>query len=71
MLPAPSVFPALLAFTQDLPPRPVLIDWPHLLKQCVAVLAHSSLPPYMLLPEVRALLATVKHANHYLLLSTL
>ena len=46
MLPTPSVFPALLAFTQDLPPRPVLIDWPHLLKQCMAVLVHSSLPPY-------------------------
>ncbi|MEK6750551.1 MAG: site-specific integrase [Pseudomonadota bacterium] len=47
------------------------IDWEHLLKRRRAVLDHARLPPYLLLPEVRDLLALTLHSNHHLLLSTL
>lgn len=52
-------------------PRSILIDWTHLLKRRASVLAHSSLPPYLLLPEVRSLIECLMHANHRLLFSTL
>mgnify|MGYP001594267729 CR=1 FL=1 len=48
-----------------------LIDWTQLVKNRPAVLKHTELPPYLLLPEIRALLATVHHANNHLLFSTL
>lgn len=47
------------------------IDWERLLKRRHAVLTHSSMPPYLLRPEVHALLHFAKHANHHLLFSTL
>jgi integrase len=47
------------------------IDWDYLVARKPAVLKHSTLPPYLLLPEIRQLLAVVKHSNHHLLLSTL
>lgn len=47
------------------------IDWPYLVQRRAAVLKHSTLPPYLLLPEIRALIDSAKHANHHLLLSTL
>lgn len=37
----------------DRPPRPVQIDWTYLVKRRPAVLAHSELPPYLLLPVAR------------------
>jgi integrase len=47
------------------------IDWEYLVARKPAVLKHSSLPPYLLLPEIRQLQAVVRHANHHLLFSTL
>lgn len=55
----------------DVIPRAANIDWAHLLKRRASVLAHSALPPYLLQPEVRALIGCLMHANHRLLFSTL
>ncbi len=63
------VIPAQGAFLADRGGR--AIDWDYLVARKPAVLKHSTLPPYLLLPEIRALLAVVHHANHRLLLSTL
>ncbi len=52
--------------------RPASIDWGYLIERRTAVLQHApDFPPYLLLPEVRALLASVHQANSRLLYSTL
>lgn len=52
--------------------RSTEIDWTYLLERRPAVLRHSTdLPPYLLLPEVRALLRSMRHANTRLLFATL
>ena len=49
----------------------VEIDWPLLLEQRQAVLDHSDLPPYLLLPEVHALRDAAPDDNTLLLIDTL
>jgi len=51
--------------------RTVHIDWDYLVKQRPVVLTHSTLPPYLLLPEVHALLDCALHSNHRLMINTL
>ncbi|MCF6256177.1 MAG: tyrosine-type recombinase/integrase [Gammaproteobacteria bacterium] len=51
--------------------RTVHIDWDYLVKQRPVVLTHSTLPPYLLLPEVHALLDRALHSNHRLMINTL
>lgn len=67
--PHPVVIPAQGVFLAGHLAR--AIDWEYLVARRPVVLKHSTLPPYLLLPEIRKLLAVVKHANHHLLLSTL
>ena len=47
------------------------IDWERLLACRRTILKHTTLPPYLLKPEVHALLRLATHANHQLLYSTL
>lgn len=47
------------------------IDWDYLVKRRPVVLTHSTLPPYLLLPEVHALLDRALHSNHRLMINTL
>jgi integrase len=52
------------------PPRP--IDWAYQIKRRPGALKNApDLPPYLLLPEVRALLQSILHANTRLLFATL
>lgn len=51
--------------------RTVHIDWDYLVERRPVVLTHSVLPPYLLLPEVHALLEQALHANHHLMINTL
>jgi len=51
--------------------RTVDIDWHYLVERRPVVLTHSTLPPYLLLPEVHTLLSQALHANHHLMLNTL
>lgn len=55
------------------PARDVIIDinWDLMLEQRQAVLAHSEVPPYLILPEVHRLLQACKHDNTYLMINTL
>ncbi len=52
-------------------PTPLAIDWGQLLEQRPAVLRHSDMPAYLLLPEVHALLDATLDDNSRLLLNTL
>lgn len=47
------------------------IDWGYLVKRRPVVLTHSTLPLYLLLPEVHSLLDQALHANHHLMINTL
>jgi len=47
------------------------IDWPVLLKQRPAVLKHSELPAYLLLPEIHQLLDEITQDNVRLMINTL
>lgn len=51
--------------------RSVHIDWDYLVERRPVVLTHSTLPPYLLLPEVHALLDQALHSNHHLMVNTL
>jgi len=51
--------------------RTVHIDWDYLIEQRPVVLTHSTLPPYLLLPEIHALLDRALHSNHHLMINTL
>lgn len=51
--------------------RTVHIDWDYLVVRRPVVLTHSTLPAYLLLPEVHALLDRALHANHHLMINTL
>ncbi len=47
------------------------IDWPLLMEQRAAVLQHSDLPAYLLLPEIHRLINSARHDNLVLMLDTL
>lgn len=47
------------------------INWPVLLEQRAAVLQHSDLPAYLLLPEIHQLINSARHENLVLMLDTL
>ena len=49
----------------------VEIDWPLLMEQRAAVLQHSDLPAYLLLPEIHRLINSARHDNLVLMLDTL
>jgi site-specific recombinase XerD len=48
-----------------------MMEWSQLMKLRPAILKQSKMPMYLLLPEVRALLTTMRDANTHLLFSTL
>ncbi len=49
----------------------VQIDWPALIEQRPAVLTHSDVPPYLLLPEIHTLIQAARQDHLVLALSTL
>ena len=53
-------------------PVPIVrIDWDYFMARRQAILAHSDLPPYLLLPEIQALIGHVLQADKHLLFNTL